>query len=241
MNWNKDLRANNHALPALFSLIQCSHDNINFRRQNINAIIINSDFFEKISHDYYRLKVGASASAAIRDLLNGERNHVIDCTAALSIAQYSALMLTLGDEKFDRIFGQASALDNLTPEDRRIIISPHLELMGHSKYGVNLLDIAEINPLLYFFDYSEAAKQRGGCPIECLAAASMVYFKGHIEYTNKHVCGAFGGWNAVYSGENTFLGFGFSRALSTEETASGANRAMSALNSSTTKIADGLR
>lgn len=58
--------------------------------------VLNSDSFEKLSANYFRLKSGTSASKAIIDIIQGSQSHILDCSATLLLAQYNAIRLTIG-------------------------------------------------------------------------------------------------------------------------------------------------
>lgn len=173
------------------------------------SFLLSSDNFEKISASYFRLIPGVSASKAITDIIYGNQAHILDCTATMLLAQYNAMRLTIGDDAFDHLFGREK-YDSLeaTPKERRLIIGKHLEIEGSLNLKSTDISIAAVNPLSWFFDFHEMAKERVNLGIQQLQLGDRLWIQGHREYSKKHLFGVSGGLNLICVGNDEFIGFG---------------------------------
>ncbi len=145
----------------------------------------------------WQLAPFASASRAIRTWLAGPT--VAECGSTLVAVQLLALVETLGDARFDLMFGSTTKLA-LKPYEYLICPFPDKTPLKHVLSEIELM----------------TAKDKGAIGARPgLKRGDTVYFVNHPAYIMKHPGGLWSGENAVYDGEidgaQTFSGFGASK------------------------------
>jgi hypothetical protein len=128
----------------------------------------------------WTLDKGASASAAIKGWLKGLT--VAECASATTAIYYDTVRAAVGDEKFDDYF---NATDRNIKLQHRLIIS----------------EKPEKTPLKDFLQHADRSD-------EGLKPGDWYYWKNHPMYEFKHPAGLWRGENAVYLGDDTWMGFG---------------------------------
>jgi Protein-glutamine gamma-glutamyltransferase len=156
----------------------------------------------------FQLKPGQSASKAIKAWLGGLT--VAECLTTVFAMEYESVRATLGDTKFDSVFGSADAKidQTVTAASRRLRIAPNSE-----------------TPISEFLKSTELAKisNDGKHPDgvsskeldDHLIPGHWYYFYNHPKYLLKHPGGAWQGENALYmgrkpNGERLWAGLGAS-------------------------------
>lgn len=81
----------------------------------------NPDYWTLTEEGGFRLKPGAKPSAAVRDIYKNGRKYAFECATAIIIVMYKGVLETIGDEAFDRLFGNLYLLSWHHDDDLRLI------------------------------------------------------------------------------------------------------------------------
>lgn len=163
----------------------------------------------------FRLKPQQSASKALTHILdNGEM--LIDCGAAVNVAYYLAILWAMeahegqqkGRERFDALFGDAN---KITPETRRLVISPANVLMGLAPLKHKPQD--PVHPLALFFKVDNFDHKRD-LPEKAQIGDCLV-FAGHPNYCRRHPLGTEANYTTVIYQKNPLKvkGHGFDKCV----------------------------
>ena len=147
---------------------------------SINKNILSETGYAPIN---YQLNKGEKPSTALNSLISGLT--FIGCAEVIQVAEYSALLEVLGEEKFNTIF----SAEGKTP----------LTTGGSVKCDPPA-------PCDCFLDRDEQSQS--------FKKGQFVFFPNIPEYTEKHLDGEAAGWNTICieDGDNPkFIGFGFSK------------------------------
>ena len=136
----------------------------------------NPTYWTRTGFMQWKLKPGVSASAAVKDWLTGLT--IAECLSTVRVLQVDAMRATLGDTRFDQLFGGVEG----TPEKELLSI------------GVGQTTIT---------DYREnvAPPEAGTIGDRPAVLGGQYYFTNHPKYLLKHPGGAWQGENAVYLGK----------------------------------------
>ncbi|HYP41731.1 MAG TPA: hypothetical protein VEX13_15345 [Chloroflexia bacterium] len=135
------------------------------------------DAFTKTAPMTWQLNAGVSASAAIQAWLNGLT--IAECGSVLVAVQLDALRQTIGNRRFDELFGSKNT--EVKPKIRLLVISSnHLDALPEQ-----------------FLKVPEEPE-----------VGQKFYFQNVRGYHMRHPAGAFAGENAVYVGGGKWKGFG---------------------------------
>ena len=125
-----------------------------FRRSKCNPA-----FWNRTNEGGFRLKPGASPSAAILDIYRNGRSYATECATAMVIVYYRALLAVFGEQKFNRVFPRIELmnwhhLDRLLreiglmnrfslylPGDRRYFANPDVDPVTPELQGENVIEM----------------------------------------------------------------------------------------------------
>ncbi|MDB4959527.1 MAG: hypothetical protein JWO36_7096 [Myxococcales bacterium] len=144
----------------------------------------------------WELKKGQSASQGIKDWLSGAT--IAECLSTVIALEIDTLRASIGDKKFDKMFGSADAKEDAAiPADHRM----------HVRAGIQGTPVA--NYMKATTVAQEAAAKGGEFgtvePAQLdkdLIPGQWYYFYNHPKYLLKHPGGAWQGENALYMGKN---------------------------------------
>jgi hypothetical protein len=138
----------------------------------------NPAYFERIGHMDWRLKPGVSASAGIKAWIGGLT--IAECLSAVVAIQTDTVRASIGDEKFDNLFGSA---DKDVPESQRLRVRA-----GWKNASIEKLVVP-------------ANSGEGTIGHRPAKVGERYYFYNHPKYLLKHLGGAWQGENSIYAGE----------------------------------------
>lgn len=81
----------------------------------------NDAFWERTADGGFRLKAGASPSAAIRDIYKNGHLYAFECATAAVIVLYKGILDTIGEELFDKYFASLYLRDWQFDSDLRLL------------------------------------------------------------------------------------------------------------------------
>ncbi|HEY1554667.1 MAG TPA: hypothetical protein VGF94_07500, partial [Kofleriaceae bacterium] len=142
----------------------------------------------------WELKKGQSASKGIKDWLKGAT--VAECLSSVIAMEIDTLRASIGDKKFDQMFGSADP-----KEDAAVTHRMHVSWQMGQTPVANFMKATEL---------AQTANKNGGqfgtvTPAEMdaeLKPGQWYYFYNHPMYLLKHPGGAWQGENALYMGKN---------------------------------------
>jgi hypothetical protein len=147
------------------------------------------------THMDWELKKGKSASQGIKDWLKGAT--VAECLSTVIALQIDSLRASIGDKKFDKMFGSADAKEDaaISSQNRMHICTD----IGWTPIGnyVKATKVAEEAGKKGEFGDAEPAQLD-----KDLIPGQWYYFYNHPKYLLKHPGGAWQGENALYMGKN---------------------------------------
>ena len=150
-------------------------------------------YFERIGWMDWRLKANVSASAGIKSWLRGLT--IAECNSAIVAMQIDTVRATLGDKRFDELYGST---DKPVARDARMRVK-----VGTQDTPVE--GLLKDTPGSAKGDAGTAGKR----PVN---KGDWCYFYNHPQYLLKHPGGAFQGENALYmgmkSGKQMWAGMG---------------------------------
>jgi hypothetical protein len=132
-----------------------------------------SDYWERIATNQWRLKKGRSASAGVKAWLKGLT--IAECYATAIVSEVDAVRAAIGDAKFDALYGS---------EDTAV--SPRLELGAK---GSNVLKNETLT--------HKTAGGLGTIGNRPATVGEWHYFYNHPKYLLKHPAGVYQGENAM--------------------------------------------
>ncbi len=162
----------------------------------------NPRFFVRPQPHQFRVRAYQSASTALDAFFAGPT--IADCGSAIAAAHWQVVRHTLGDAKFDAVFGSASSP---TPE----ILRMHI---GKSTLAWE--------PLSYFVDWGPAARARRAFDKSQAKRGDLYHIQGVAHYQAKHPDGSGCGYNVLYAGDDTcgeplFVGFDLQPACTEQQ------------------------
>ena len=143
----------------------------------------------------WSLKKGQSASQAIKDWLKGAT--VAECLSTVVALEIDTLRASIGDKKFDKLFGSADAKEDasVAPENRM-----------HVRASIQGTPVANYMKATALADHARQGGQFGTVPEaeldKELIPGQWYYFYNHPKYLLKHPGGAWQGENSLYMGKN---------------------------------------
>lgn len=157
----------------------------------------------------WQLKKGFSAAKAVQDWIAGAT--VAECLSTVIALEIDTLRASIGDKKFDTMFGSADAKeDAAVPANQRMQISTNMSATPVGNY-------------MQATALAQTVTAQGGqfgkaTPAQLdkeLVPGQWYYFYNHPKYLLKHPGGAWQGENSLYMGKNpagerTWAGLGAS-------------------------------
>ena len=142
----------------------------------------------------WELKKGQSASAAIKDWLKGAT--IAECLSSVIALEIDTLRASIGDKKFDQLFGSADPTEDAAVTHRmHVSTSMYNTPVGNYMKSTALADTAQKNGGQFgTVTPAELDKE--------LKPGQWYYFYNHPKYLLKHPGGAWQGENALYMGKN---------------------------------------
>jgi peptidoglycan hydrolase-like protein with peptidoglycan-binding domain len=140
-------------------------------------------YFVRVGYYDWLLKPGVSASAALKSWFKGLT--IAECASTLTAIEIDGIRASLGDQKFDDMFGSQ---DKPVPTGKRLRI----------KQSISKTPFAD-----YMVDTEPAKKgERGTKNNRPAKLGDWYYFYNHPKYLLKHAAGAWQGENSLYAGRN---------------------------------------
>jgi len=147
-------------------------------------------YFDKVDTFTFQSKPDAKPSEALNAFLVGPT--IADCSNAVLVIFYKALMDYIGPEEFDEIFEEFFVI----------------KVIGYNEIDTDLMQFLNID--------DDDVKNSGKIGRRPLNPGDHVHIGCVKWYANKHPAGSGGGWNLIYKGDNDkgeqlFLAHGFTR------------------------------
>lgn len=159
----------------------------------------NPDYFVRRGYWDWVLKPGKSAAEGVRAFLRGLT--IAECNSVLVAIEMNAIRASVGDTRFDEIYGSA---DVAVPAHQLLRISPYTTRQRPS-----------IEKLLVTTDAAKGTAGSGTLGKRPVKVGEWYYFQNHPKYPEKHPGADWQGENAVYlgliDGQQKWSGFGVER------------------------------